>query len=236
MGYRARYEKYGFVVAKGLLTESQIGGVRTVALRAIQSVCPQAADLQDPKWVAAGVADPGTVTEVYDMLQSNAECQKLGMSAEIVDIVHQIRGPSAMYSKVPFRLDAPGEVKEMAHWHQDHFYVRGNEDDVTVWVPIFRTRIEHGPLSVMPGSHKLGPLSHGDHYGKKSIPRDIYDREVRIVELEAGDALFFSALLMHSSNVNFSGEFRYSLQFRYTAPQSLLGPEMGPLLSLGGEQ
>lgn len=122
-----------------------------------------------------------------------------------------------LYKKIPFRIDVPFETKELAYWHQDDNYVEGNRQEVTVWTPLYDTKIEHGCLKVMPGSHKLGPVPHTLNVGKKSLPRDIYDREVRYVEMGSGDVLFCSSYLLHSSSLNFSDQIRYSIQLRYTS-------------------
>ena len=60
-------------------------------------------------------------------------------------------------SKIPLRFDLPGVSRELAIWHQDYWYVKGNVDVVTAWVPMQDTPYELGCVMVMPGSHKLGP-------------------------------------------------------------------------------
>ena len=75
----------------------------------------------------------------------------------------------------------------------------------------------------------MGSIQHEHQFGKKRIPRGIYDREIRIMEINAGDALVFDGCLLHSSNVNFSNEIRYSVQMRYTQ-QKEVSVSMGSLL------
>jgi ectoine hydroxylase-related dioxygenase (phytanoyl-CoA dioxygenase family) len=118
--------------------------------------------------------------------------------------------------KVVYRIDLPRFVEEFAHWHQDHFYVKGDTNTVTAWVPLQDTDYLKGCISVMPGSHKLGLLRHEIKFGKRDIPKGIFDREIRYVEVEKGDIVLFHSLLLHSSNLNFSDSIRYSVQARYT--------------------
>jgi phytanoyl-CoA hydroxylase len=113
-------------------------------------------------------------------------------------------------------MDMPNWIKEMAHWHQDYFYVKGNEKVVTVWFPMQDTKYIHGCLSVMPKSHLLGSVTHDLPIGKKMIPQNIFNNDIKLVEMNKGDILLFSALLLHSSNINISKEIRYSMQPRFT--------------------
>ena len=55
----------------------------------------------------------------------------------------------------------------------------------------------------------------------KKLPKGIYDREIRYIEMDV-ECLFFSSYLLHSSNLNFSDQIRYSIQLRYTS--TLLKP------------
>lgn len=41
-----------------------------------------------------------------------------------------------VFENIPFRLDTPMEAAQFALWHRDYFYVRGNTDIVTAWVPM----------------------------------------------------------------------------------------------------
>jgi ectoine hydroxylase-related dioxygenase (phytanoyl-CoA dioxygenase family) len=118
-------------------------------------------------------------------------------------------------------------TKELALWHQDHFYVRGNTEIVTAWIPFQDTDYFNGCLSIMPGSHKLGVVPHDVRVGKKSVPSTIYDREIRLVEMRKGDVLLFNALLLHSGSLNVSSSIRYSLQPRYSPAGRPVDPGMG---------
>ena len=41
-------------------------------------------------------------------------------------------------------FDLPGVTRELAVWHQDYRYVRGNTDIVTAWVPLQDTPYVRG--------------------------------------------------------------------------------------------
>jgi len=136
---------------------------------------------------------------------------------EITQPIKEILGNDiGVFSKVVFRMDLPNWTKEFAHWHQDFFYVKGNVNVVTLWIPMQDVRYIHGCLSVMPKTHLLGPIEHDLVIGKKNIPQNIFDNDIKLVEMNKGDILLFSALLLHSSNLNISDKVRYAVQPRYT--------------------
>jgi len=203
--------------------------VRDIGLLAIQGVYPTAKNLQDSNWVREAAARPDLVTKAYSLLQNHSFLHSLGINKKMLGVACSLLNDPSMYEKLVFRIDIPHETKEMAWWHQDNHYVEGLVNDITIWFPLFDTRIEQGPISVMPGSHQMGSIQHEQQFGKKRIPRGIYDREIRIMEINAGDALVFDGCLLHSSNVNFSHEIRYSVQMRYTQ-QKRVTENMGSLL------
>jgi ectoine hydroxylase-related dioxygenase (phytanoyl-CoA dioxygenase family) len=89
------------------------------------------------------------------------------------------------------------------------------------------TRFLQGALTVMPGSHLLGAVPHDLKLGKRDVPSAVFDREIRMVELERGDLLLFDSLLLHSGNLNMSDSMRYSIQARYTPAGQAVDPGMG---------
>lgn len=133
--------------------------------------------------------------------------------------------------KIPFRIDLPMVMRELAVWHQDYFYVKGNTDTVTAWIPMQDTAYELGCLLVMPGSHQLGSIPHERPLlQKKFVPGNIFERPVRYVEMKRGDLLLFNALTLHSSGNNISDRTRFSVQARYSRLNQPCDPGMGRLI------
>ncbi|MBK6632542.1 MAG: phytanoyl-CoA dioxygenase family protein [Betaproteobacteria bacterium] len=140
-------------------------------------------------------------------------------------------GRAGLMGKIPFRIDLPGVTRELAVWHQDYRYVRGNTDIITAWVPLQDTPYVRGCLMVMPGSQELGIIEH-DHevLGKRHSPSGVFGREVRYVEMRRGDLLLFHSLLLHSSTLNMSPTVRLSIQARYSALSAPTDPSMGQVI------
>jgi phytanoyl-CoA hydroxylase len=80
---------------------------------------------------------------------------------------------------------------------------------------------EKGCVSVVPGSHRLGPL---EHLGKGTwhlAPEEWPVTRAEPVEAEAGDVLVFSYLTIHGSGVNTSDEARTTWLVQFRDPADL---------------
>jgi len=192
-------------------------------------------DPHGPELVEYFEAHPEVESRVYDAMRGPDWLHEFSLHTEIVEPVRAILGTEVeLLGKIPFRIDLPRSVQELAFWHQDYFYVRGNTSIVTAWVPMQSTRFLQGALTVMPGSHLLGAVPHELKIGKRDVPIGVYDREIRMVEMDKGDLLLFDSLLLHSGNLNMSESVRYSIQARYTPAGGPVDPGMGGSLPVSG--
>lgn len=110
-------------------------------------------------------------------------------------------------------------AKKEVYWklsaHQDWRSMQGSLDSVVVWIPLVDVDKELGALEIIPGSHKWGLLEAemADGYGQ--LEEEIENAEMIPVEVEKGDALFFSSFLAHQSGTNVTEHIRWSCHFRY---------------------
>jgi phytanoyl-CoA hydroxylase len=110
-----------------------------------------------------------------------------------------------------------------AYWrlsmHQDWRSMQGSLDSVVVWLPLIDVDRSLGALEVVPGSHRWGllPADMADSYGhiNEEAQSRIDPGVLTSVELERGDALFFSTFLVHQSGTNVTDAIRWSCHFRY---------------------
>ena len=107
-------------------------------------------------------------------------------------------------------------------WHQDIRYWSFDAPElVSVWLALGSEREENGALWVIPGSHRLR-LDRG-RFDRHLFLRPELDANrafidtATLVELEAGDALFFHCRLLHAAGKNVSGEVKLSAVFTYHA-------------------
>ncbi|HEY5073290.1 MAG TPA: phytanoyl-CoA dioxygenase family protein [Pyrinomonadaceae bacterium] len=103
--------------------------------------------------------------------------------------------------------------------HQDWRSMQGSLDSVVVWLPLVDIDKSLGALEIVPGSHHGGllPAEMVDNYGHID-PKALEAIELArllAVEVKRGDALFFSALLLHRSGTNVTNSIRWSCHFRY---------------------
>jgi hypothetical protein len=99
-------------------------------------------------------------------------------------------------------------------WHQDLPKIPTDRRGfLTLWIAVERVTLEHGPLSFVPGSHRLGPLG-GATPSLRAKSRDEvlrslmreddlpFVREVVQTALEPGDATVHDGLMLHSAAQN----------------------------------
>jgi ectoine hydroxylase-related dioxygenase (phytanoyl-CoA dioxygenase family) len=110
-------------------------------------------------------------------------------------------------------------AKKEVYWrlslHQDWRSMQGSLDAIVVWVPLMDIDRSLGALEIVPGSHKRGLLQAEMVDGYGHIEEAVTAADVVPVEVEAGDALFFSAFLLHQSGTSVGDAIRWSCHFRY---------------------
>lgn len=225
---RDRYKQDGFVVLRGAVAQEEIDLLLANFLDITRSVTGKSfPDSHRGEIVDFFLNNLDLESQCYTEIRQHDYLERFSRQTGIVGPVQSILGPRLdLLRKIVFRIDLPRFVQEYAHWHQDYFYVRGDIDTVTAWIPLQDTDYLRGCISVMPGSHRLGPLSHENKIGKRDMPAGIFDRVVRYVEVEKGDLVLFHSLMLHSSNLNFSDSIRYSVQARFTPTGRLIDPGM----------
>lgn len=115
------------------------------------------------------------------------------------------------------RIDMPGDAEYMQPWHQDWRYSQTSLNAVTFWTPLHRVAASDGAIAVLPGSHRWGVLD----CTMLTSPRRFQVVDPRIAEttpivaeLEIGETLLFSQLIVHRSGFNASGKPRLTVQLR----------------------
>ncbi len=116
-------------------------------------------------------------------------------------------------------------AKKEVYWrldvHQDWRSMQGSLDSLVVWLPLIDIDKDLGALEVYPGSHKWGLLEADIVDGYGHLRSRLDKSKLVSVEVQRGDALFFSTLLVHQSGTNISQSIRWSCHFRYN---NLLDP------------
>lgn len=97
--------------------------------------------------------------------------------------------------------------------HQDWSSMLSSMDSIVVWVPLVDVNKENGSILIWPKTHKLGPLPYKSVGGFASV--DIGGEFIQ-PELEVGDIVIFSTLLVHASGEILNNTIRWSCHYRYT--------------------
>jgi phytanoyl-CoA hydroxylase len=231
---RLSYEERGFVLVPGVIDASALDTLdQFIASMATRYTGEKIAGTQTEAFAEALLQNREAERRLYDSIRTEhviSFCRSESLSRAITDV---LGGKIGLLGKIPVRIDLPLVTRELAVWHQDYFYVKGSSETVTAWIPLQDTPFSLGCLMVMPGSHKPGPIPHlGKALGKRDYPIDVYDREVRYVEMRRGDILLFHSFFLHSSSINLSSRARLSLQPRYVRLGKPTDPSMGNVIPL----
>jgi ectoine hydroxylase-related dioxygenase (phytanoyl-CoA dioxygenase family) len=109
-------------------------------------------------------------------------------------------------------------------WHQDiMYYPHTNTSLLSVFVYLDDATLENGCMSMVAGSHHLGPLDHLDAQGvfvgvcQDTRQWEKHPEKVVALQPRAGSISIHHCLTLHGSPVNKSGKPRRGLVFSYRA-------------------
>jgi ectoine hydroxylase-related dioxygenase (phytanoyl-CoA dioxygenase family) len=219
--YREEYETRGYTLLRRVLPYAAFLSFQEALLK----LCYQRTgrlfpSLHDTELLKFFNADRRAEAQIYDELRQMPEMKQFATSKSISKILHAVFPEKQFVAlqKMILRMDLPKCESEVAHWHQDYFYVRGNTETVTLWIPMQDVDNINGCLLVQTGSHLSGRLDHPVTIGKRHCPAPHYlSNEKQIaVPMALGDVLCFHPLLLHSGQVNHSERIRFAFNLRYS--------------------
>ena len=97
--------------------------------------------------------------------------------------------------------------------HQNWSSMESSMDSVVVWVPLVDVNKENGSVIIYPNTHKLGILPFKTSGGFAKV--ETVGEGIQ-TELEIGDIVIFSTLLIHESGDILNDTIRWSCHYRYT--------------------
>ncbi|MEY2431399.1 MAG: hypothetical protein QOC92_1124 [Acidimicrobiaceae bacterium] len=152
-------------------------------------------------------------------IQHLVSLHRLSLDARIMAVLEDfgIRFPNINTRPVLY-FNHPRLAKAEVYWrvfpHQDWRSMQGSLDGVVIWVPLADTDVALGAIEVAPGSHKLGLMTKEVVGGFGQVD-GFTDDDFVAIEVKQGDALIFSAFLVHRSGTNVTDSIRWSCHFRY---------------------
>lgn len=122
-----------------------------------------------------------------------------------------------------FRVCFPSDTKSnyITPPHQDIYYIKGEKDTFTTWIPLGNYRPFEGSLKVIPGTHKKGLYSVSERQDKEflrcAIANISEDEDWLLADCKMGDCLIMHSLTVHSGAQNNSKFLRLSIDYRFSA-------------------
>jgi hypothetical protein len=224
-----RYREQGFVLSKGFFGKDEIARIhheaKTVfALQMVERGVLGTMDVGDAEFEAAMYRffelDLQAFTNCGKQVQHLISLHRLSLDDRILQGLQALGlGFPNISTRPVLSFNARRLATKEVYWrlsvHQDWRSMQGSLDAVVVWIPLVDVDRSLGALEIIPDSHRWGLLEAEfvDGYGHVKGPIDT--SAMVAAEVERGDALFFSAFLVHRSGTNTTGSIRWSCHFRY---------------------
>jgi len=223
------YKENGYLLVKGFFQRDEIDVIRREAkqvfIAQMRRLDILRADDVPESTFERGMADLfdadlQTFTNCGKQVQHLISLHRLSLDERVVRAIMQLGLAFPNISTRPvLYFNSRRLAKKEVYWrlssHQDWRSMQGSLDAIVVWVPLMDIDRSLGALEVVPASHTLGLLRSEmtDGYGHLQDPTAA--SEPLSVEVEIGDALFFSAFLVHQSGTSVTDAIRWSCHFRY---------------------
>ena len=139
--------------------------------------------------------------------------------AEIVDVIEELLGPNIkLYcDQLMMKPRYNGTVTD---WHQDSMAWPqfAPQNHVSCWVALDDATVENGCMTVIPGSHRWGPI--GREHRDRFLQNPLLPEPVS-VELKAGSCMFHHGLNFHRTEANPSPNRRRGLALHYIRSETM---------------
>lgn len=225
------YKNYGFTLVKGFFNKNEIAIIEEELSRFIES------SSKDLRREEINYTPDGKINSIHKIAGKDAKTvnyfTSLLMEGKVFDLATFFLEDKADPRKVEF-FAKPAKTGMKSPWHQDNYYWGVKDGNaLTIWIALDRTSIQNGAVKYLKGSHKLGVLEHKDSFapGSSQMIADedyikTHHSDIFCPELNPGDCLVHSSLVVHGSDDNHSGENRRGLTFQYKGMSSEYDQEM----------
>jgi phytanoyl-CoA hydroxylase len=225
---RQQYHEQGFVYLPGFFPVAEISALladaKDVFLRQMRAAGIVSAGPAEERDFEAGMArffqhDQAAFINCGKTCQHLIRLHRLALGDCLLEQIHALGLCQPVICTRPVlyfnsRRLARSESYYKSPPHQDWRSMQGSLNALVVWVPLVDIDRTLGALEIIPGSHTAGL--------QPSVPDDWYRRiegtreaDYVAVPVQAGDALIFSAFLIHRSGDNVTDSIRWSCHFRY---------------------
>ncbi len=205
------YHENGYLIVRAAASVETARLIKDEVLRILEENARNKAD--DKRYQSAN-AHVRFTTNLH--LRSPAILEHV-RSATLCDTVRALLGPAAELKFTSTITKSPDKNQEV-DWHQDAVYEKDKDRKRLIcWTALVDTYPENGGLSILPGSHKYGPVPHipspRNQYNLVAV-MDVSD--ALPIVLAAGDMLVIHPYLVHGSPENRTGGERVALMAGYS--------------------
>ncbi|MBT3345333.1 MAG: phytanoyl-CoA dioxygenase family protein [Gemmatimonadetes bacterium] len=227
---RVQLERDGYFIARGLLTRDQTEEIRAALLGRTRELASSGDYGNDKILEVAAQGDPDSVPlherfrklNALDTLPALWNHWYAGPS--VLAILSTWLGPDVL-RKYASAFLKPARVGGPTPWHQDIGLWRDtNCDAANGWLAIDAATIANGCLKCVPGSHQRPVIEHVEYEDSlhAELPRDrCQDLEIKHIELDPGDAVFWHSHLWHASDANTSNASRIGVGAVWVNPAQI---------------
>ena len=161
---------------------------------------------------------------------------QLATHSKALDWVQYAMGTDIVLLGSHFFCKYPGMGDQIVTWHQDSLYWGLQPPHAcTIWLAMDDVDADNGCMRVIPSSHELGEVSHGNDWqegnllaeGNAVAEKYVHESAAVDICLAAGFASLHDALLIHGSHPNHSSRRRCGLTLRYTSPETRIVARAG---------
>jgi ectoine hydroxylase-related dioxygenase (phytanoyl-CoA dioxygenase family) len=222
----ASYRDAGYLTLEDVLLPEELDAAR----RAVDEIIDAAqgrTESDDRVDVVLGTGGERVtvVRRIFNPPEVDPRFEAIAQGPRVLDIMECLLGPNIEYHHGKVNMKPPGHDTEVG-WHQDlPFFPHTNSDLAAIMLYLDDATEENGCLSVVPGSHRLGPLDHfaGGHFigmVTEDLARAGVGRAVKL-PVRAGGATIHHCLTLHSSSPNRGSRPRRALIYEYRAADAL---------------
>jgi phytanoyl-CoA hydroxylase len=212
------FEEYGYLPYTRVLSDAELETLRQRTLDIIEGKLTHV----PPRYIQLEAAfregtdttpQMDTVRKMTHLCYFDDLFQAVAKKPEIVDVIEELLGPNIKFYTDQLMMK-PRFNGTVTDWHQDAvawpFFVPQNH--ISCWVALDDATVENGCMTVIPGSHKWGPVF-GEYRAKFIADPEL--TKPTPVELKAGHCMFHHALNFHRTGANPTPNRRRGLAMHY---------------------
>lgn len=225
-----QFEKDGYLVVEGLLTEEEIATLR----QRTEDIAEGIIAFPDSKLeFEPGFSDQQN--KIANLRKINAPAQhddffvKHAQNPAILNAIESLLGPNIKLFSDQLFVKPPGGSEKTYHQDSPYFKIEPMAL-VTAWVALDDVTLDNGCMYVIPGSQQKGPFDHSEPWNvgdridmripDKVVAENVAVRKEESITMKSGGCSFHHSLIMHRSGPNNTSHFRRGLATHYMSSQS----------------